>query len=1195
MTAPRRMPLDLTALLVGVALGFGTNLVTADPAGWWGPLPLVERYAPLWLPLGIAALVVAELVRRRVERRRVTWTGSGNPYPGLEAYGPDRAEVFFGRRTATDETVDRVAHGRAAGERWITVVGPSGSGKSSLLAAGVLPRLRRGHTVLGPLRPGAARLTALARALFAGATPGRDEVGRLADDLREEAAALAAAPDGRRPTVLAAALLAAQDRGSRVVLAVDQVEEVFRRVPEEERAPFLGLLRSALRTLPQFHVLAALPTEYLRDAATGPYADLFRARVLLPPLGVAETRAVIAGPARAAGVDIDAEVVEILTAEATAGNTLPLLGQLLRDLYDAAAPGAGIGRELLESGGPLAESIGRHAEAVYGRLVARHPAETVDAVLLAFVSWDERGRTRRLVAADALDGPRREIAEELREARLLTGTEAGDALDFVHEALLRNWPRLRDLVARHEEALRLVTDLERRAATWRAQGEPPDDLLRGSRLAQAADLTAAHDVSAAVRDLVAASRERERREAGDRADALAAAAQQVYAAREEPALALALAATAVREVAATPASVLTLWAALRPPAAERLALGHAGRILALGWDPASGLLRTLGEDGQLATWTAGGDPVGQEDVGLGPLTAAGLGGGAAYWAAARPPGPVAVRRFDRADPVATTDAFGPNAVAVSRDGRWVAASFTASGVTVVDLDGADDAPAARRTLEAQGASGLRWSPDATHLLVIEYDTLRVVRTADAATLWTLSPYDSPRLLRETCVDWSPDGGKAAVGAGQLLRVVSAGDGRTVAERGTSGAVLALSWSPDGRFLAVAEEGWATVARIAVYEASSPDLAEHREIVPDGRVEALAWSGDATRLAWASGADAHVREMATGRERALATGTLNDVSWNGDRVAATARGSGTVRVVRTGAAPEPVRVMAAQDPRPATVAWQPGGDLLAVAFKDRVELWDAVLRTRAARMTPDSTVPALCAWSPDGTALATLGRDFWQERAPRVEVWDPATGRRAAVMDSGPRLSGVLAWHPEGTALAGAEDDGRLTVWDPATGARTGDFRTAAGAVCALCWSPDGRALALLGQDCHVSVYDAASGAALVRTVRGGDGSRRLAWSPDGRHLASTGIRRVRFWLAATGECLAVGLMDAVVALDARWLDDRRFAVTGEDHVRYTWTLPGRTDAAAGAALLEAAAAAGEPPRALTAEERRRFGLPAAGP
>ncbi|MFI8930010.1 AAA family ATPase [Streptomyces sp. NPDC053474] len=1177
----RRTPLDLAALLVGVVIGFGTNLVTADPAGWWGPLPLVERYAAVWLPLGIGAVVTVELTRRRAERRRVPWPRTESPYPGLEPYGPGRAEVFFGREAETDEAVALLTEGRAAGQRWVTVVGPSGSGKSSLIAAGVLPRLRHHRTVLGPLRPGTVPFLALAHALLAGHPTAPDEVRRLATGLRAEALALAAAPGRHHPTALSAALLTAQGHGGRTVLAVDQLEDVFRLVPEDECALFLGLLRAALRTHPQLHVLAALPTENLREAATGPYADLFRARVLLPPLGAVQTRAVITGPARAAGVDIDAEVVELLAAEATAGNTLPLLGQLLRDLYEAAAPRSVIGLELLADRGPLAEAIGRHAEAAYLRIAEDHPPEAIDALLLRFVSWDERDCARRFVAADVLDGAQREIVDALRDARLLAETASGDAFDFVHEAVLRHWPRLRALITRHEETLRLITDLERRAAAWLAQGRTAEDLLRGRHLARAGEVTAEHDVSAAVRDLVAASRRQQQREADERADALAVSAQQVYAAGEDPALALALAATAVREVSATPAAVLTLWAALRPPETERLALGHAGRILALGWDRASRTLRTIGEDGQLATWTLEGDLVGQEDVGLGQLVKAGFGGGDTYWAAARRPGLVAVRRFGAAGPVVTTDAFGPNAVAVSRDGRWVAAC--GSSISVTELAATADGPASRWTLDVQGASGLTWSPDATHLLVIEYDTLRMVRRADATTLWTLPPRGTRGLLRETCVDWSPDGEKVVSGAGQALGVVSVRDGGTAVERTTAGAILALAWSPDGQFLAVAEAS-ASGTRIQVCDATS--LAECGTVALRERVDAVLWSGDATRLVWVSGADVGVWEVSTGYRNALATGTLRGVSWNGDRVAVTAGRSGTVRIVRTGTSSRPVRVMAAEDPRPAGVAWQPVGDLLAVAFKDRVEIWDTAPRTRTALLHPVSNVPAVCAWSPDGTALATLGRDFWLREAPRVEVWDPVTGHRVAVMDGEDRLSGALAWCPDGSALAGATRDGLLLVWDPRTGDRTAAVRTAAGAVSALCWAPESRAVALLGQDCHVSVYDVDSGDALVRSVRGGSGAARVAWSPDGRYLATTGIRRVRFWLAATGECLAVGLVEVAVALDARWLDSRRFAVTGEDHVRYTWSLPERCDAAVGASLLESAADA---PRALTAEERRRFG------
>ncbi|MCZ0986067.1 hypothetical protein O1M54_11120 [Streptomyces diastatochromogenes] len=105
MKVTRRTSLDLTSLLLGLVFGVGTNLLTADPDGWWAPLRAVNRYAAVWLPAGVAAVVARELGQRWRERRRVPWTRDDSPYPGLEAFAEDRADVFFGRE---DETRDAV-------------------------------------------------------------------------------------------------------------------------------------------------------------------------------------------------------------------------------------------------------------------------------------------------------------------------------------------------------------------------------------------------------------------------------------------------------------------------------------------------------------------------------------------------------------------------------------------------------------------------------------------------------------------------------------------------------------------------------------------------------------------------------------------------------------------------------------------------------------------------------------------------------------------------------------------------------------------------------------------------------------------------------------------------------------------------------------------------------------------------------
>ncbi|MCZ0986065.1 hypothetical protein O1M54_11110 [Streptomyces diastatochromogenes] len=129
---------------------------------------------------------------------------------------------------------------------------------------------------------------------------------------------------GSELTVFSAALgAAAQGHRARIVLAIDQFEDVVRMTSPTERELFLRALRTAVRSHPQLHLVLTLPSGFLHDPELRPYDDLLRTRFPLGTLTSRQTRAVIAGPARAAGADIAEEVVDDLVVEATEGDALP--------------------------------------------------------------------------------------------------------------------------------------------------------------------------------------------------------------------------------------------------------------------------------------------------------------------------------------------------------------------------------------------------------------------------------------------------------------------------------------------------------------------------------------------------------------------------------------------------------------------------------------------------------------------------------------------------------------------------------------------------------------------------------------------------------------------------------------------------------------------------------------------------------
>ncbi|MFC6066833.1 AAA family ATPase [Streptomyces ochraceiscleroticus] len=1189
---PRKSSLDLVALVTGLIFGFGTNLVTADPAGWWGPLRSIDEYAPIWLSTGVAGVVIWELVRRRAARRQTPWTRPDSPYPGLQAFGEDRAGVFFGRTEEIAEITGRLAVGGPAWQRFVTVVGASGSGKSSLIAAGVLPKLRRRWKVLGPIRPGVEPFTALAHALLVRESEEADRgsILRCAAELYGEATGLASDPR-RAPRVLTAALVAAQGRHSRILLVIDQLEDVFRSVPAEERDLFLDLLGAALQAHPHLYVLAALPPDSLREAAVIRHPNLFRVKYPLGALRPRQVREAIAGPARAAGVDIDGSVVEALTVEATAGDALPLLGQLLRELYERAGDSHEIGRHLYELTGPLSEAIGRHAERVYTVLVEACSPEMIDSVLLKFVSWDERGFMRRSVARYELGEQAYAIVMSLRSARLVTeADQAGEAFDLVHEAILRHWPRLHELLLHHEGALRRITELERRARAWDSGGRSADDLLRGRRLEEAEETVSSTVVSPALLRLLEASRARETEGNEARADSVAVWAQQVYSREGNRELALALAAAACEEWAPTATAVLTLWGIACEPSAEFLDLGHSGKVLSLGWDQETGCLRSIGTDGVMCTWSRDGELVDHRYLGSGLPEAAGLSGsGKAYWVVGAD-GTVTVRRTDDASFTATSREHGGRrepVLATSFSGRTIVAQFEFSGIHIVEWAEGEDGEENRQWfVEAPHAEKLRCSPRGDMLAADHFGDLQMFRVADGQMLWRTGTSDE---ARHVLLDWSTDGERVAILLDGVLKVRAAGDGAVLDEWHIGDQASALAWSPDGRFLAVgpgmgAEDQCLTVWRIADHEIQ-------QTIEVERGVEEIAWSADSATLAWRVWAGGMwICAVGSHHPRHLLSGPLSSASWSSERVVATSLGSDAVYVAHPDHEIRIREITRAQDPRPSEVRCSPDGELVAIGFRARVEIREVADGLCRTVLEPASNVLSPVKWAPDSSLVATVGHDFWLHEDDQVEIWDSVVGVRVASMTAVARMGNALTWSPDGLRLAGAAADGTVFIWDARSGRRLVTVSSTSGGVRDLDWSPDGGKVAVLGEDCRIRVLNAQDGEEDLQTVSVGEDARAVVWSPDSRYLATGGGGWASFWLAASGACHTVSRFGGRQILDAQWsADARRFMVTCEDHVRYAWDLPQRTDGPACASLLERA---GMDVRALTDEERRRFGLSA---
>lgn len=387
-----------------------------------------------------------------------------------------------------------------------------------------------------------------------------------------------------------------QGSKSRVLLVIDQWEEVVTESPTHERELFLALLRDAVTRHGPLHVLIALRPETLADFDASFPQPLLGTPVAIGSLEPRLLKEAIVQPADAAGISFEHGLVDHIVAEAMIGDALPLVGHLLQRLTDERNRDRHISVAAYERAGRVAGAIAQHADEIYEDLSTVHDTEIIDETLLRFVSWVGRDAVRQRVPVRDLDASGRRIVEEFRAGRLIVDVHDGMAFDLAHDALVRQWSRFHDLIAANEQRLRRNALVVQRAEDWANSGGT-DDLLRGRVLDEARELAAK---STAVAEFVAASQSAQQVELNQRATDVASRAEQIRDHDRQLAIAVALA--AITEIAPSPAVVLTLWGMVESPTITRLALGHTDRVTAMAWLPGEDRLISVAEDDSACVW-----------------------------------------------------------------------------------------------------------------------------------------------------------------------------------------------------------------------------------------------------------------------------------------------------------------------------------------------------------------------------------------------------------------------------------------------------------------------------------------------------------------------------------------------------------------------------------------------------------------
>ncbi|MFC4464633.1 helix-turn-helix domain-containing protein [Streptomyces xiangluensis] len=1061
-----------------------------------------------------------------------------SPYRGLARFETGDSGLFFGREQLTDDLLDLLRR-----RRFAAMFGPSGSGKSSLLRAGLIPALQ--HCQEPGLRPAAIRIL----------TPG----GHLA---RAHAPLLTPSTAG--------------SSGADTFVIVDQFEEVFTLCHDgDERARFIDLLLTARQPESRLRVLLAVRGDFYGHCAEHRHlADALRdANLLAGAMNPAELRDAVVKPATATGMTVERALTARLVKEvADAPGGLPLLSHVLLETWRRRR-GKTLTVAGYEAAGALEGAIAKTAEEVYDRFTESQAATARRVLLRLIAPGDGTADTRRPAERAELETASRQetarVLEALTRARLLALD--GDTVELAHEALIAAWPRLRGWIETDRERLRAHRKLTEAAHAWQELGREPGALYRGSRLAAAQEhFGAAHrddltDLEHAFLTASVAAREQEERTAtritqrlrtltvtlsvllvlavtaslvawhqnwiGNQQRQVALsrqlAAQSAALSGTNPDLAALLATHAYR-ISPTSQAVESLYASATLPL--RKALRHSTPVVTVAFSPDGHLLATGNRDGRVWLW----------DAGTGRLR----------------------KSLLAHDGLVDTVAF-------SRDGRTLATGSHDNTVRLWDTETGHLRMILRQ--QPQAAGGGQTVPVLS--VAFSRDDRTVATGGDDGTvrLWDTETGHLRMILRQQpqaagggqtvpvlSLTISPNGRSLATGGedGTLsLWDTDTGRVRAVLDDGTS-PVDAVAFSPDGRTLATSSRArtvqlWDTdTGRLRRSLAGHAGPFASVAFSPDGRTLA---TGDRTVQLW---------DTDTGRlRRSLAghAGPVNAVAFSPDgRTLATGGEDGTVRLSDAAISPRAIHSARIRDTE--SMAVSQDGRMLATGSSDRgVELWDAYTGRLRISLPGYTVAVDSLAFSQDGRTLATgsfdRGVELWNTNTGRlqvsllgytgdatslafsqdgrtlatgsfdrgVELWNTSTGRlQVSLPVAATSEVRMLAFSRDGRTLAVAGGDHPVGLWDADTGRLRRSLAGHPGAAGSLAFSPDGHILAVGGDDSTVGLWDVSTGR-LRRSLAGHPGAAgSLAFSPDGHILAvaSTDADTVRLWDTDTGGTVA---------------------------------------------------------------------------
>ncbi len=942
-----------------------------------------------------------------------------NPYKGLRAFEEADADDFFGR----DELIQSLTE-RMKEHRFLAVIGPSGSGKSSVVKAGLMPKLRQGalpgskRWFIAEMVPGSNPFIELESALLSVAV---GKHANLAHQLRQNETALLETVEKVLP-----------GEDSQLLLVIDQFEETFTQSDDEEsRAMFLNnLLVAVTNSNTRLRIIITMRADfYDRPLQYAGFGELIRrhSEVVLP-LSPEEMGETIIKPAERAGLNVEPALASaIITEVSEQPGALPLLQYALTEVFERRKGDTLTYAAYQETGGVLG-ALARRAEEIYVQLDSVRK-EIVRQMFLRLVTLGEgtEDTRRRISQTEILSISNDEEAANdalgvYSKYRLLTfdtdPVTRVPTAEVAHEALIREWQRLREWLDDSRDDVRVQQRLSHSATEWINQRRDSSFLASGMRLNQFAallqsgnitlneDEQAYTEASVAERDRqIAEEEERRARELRleRRAKRFLQAVVGVFVVATIVAVILAITAVSARNEAQENEEIAQQNEATAVKESELRAIAEAEAVE----ERNQALIDSSRTLSVIALQQLDIDPVASTILALRALPSD---------ATPRPYTPEAEFALNQAMQLSLERVY----LAPFANGPIQAATFgtdqialggTGLALTSYDLDGT-----VVLTGHPNGVYGVHWSDDDR---LLSYDPF-VVHVWDGEDI--AASFESETSI--ACADWQPSGSLIMVCAGTDVQIWSPDEDTITGLRPFANAVINAAWSSDGRRLAAWDDTTLIVWDSETEETSSLQAAPAGFAIstavwsPDGTAVAAIIT-DATAVYWSPDMDDPI--VLEGH-----TAAIDGITFFGEEQILTFGNDGTARLWSL--AGEERLVLGDGESEVNGVSPSPDGSRLLMWMNNGdLQVWDLATGNRLVSLAVQGSNVLNAAWR-DNTYVATSDLDFGERIVPHIRIWDTDSGQEVAVLNGHTNRVNGMHWL-DSERLMTYSDDGSIRIWE----------------------------------------------------------------------------------------------------------------------------------------------------------------------